>query len=99
MRTAVDTALLATERVRESAAVKQTMLEDGNLLELVRELGAVCVNSLEQGGKLSLFGKHQFPRGMAFSLQFTVARMIPATIAGPGRRSMLEPRPRFVRIP
>jgi len=45
MRTAVDTAPLVAERVRESAAVKQAMLADSNLLELVRELGAACVNS------------------------------------------------------
>jgi len=66
MRTAVDTAPLVAERVRESAAVKQAMLADSNLLELVRELGAACVNSRwNNAAKLLLFGKRQFPRGMA----------------------------------
>lgn len=72
MRTTVDSGLLVTERVRESAAVKQAMLADSNLLELVRELAEVCVNSLEQGGKLLLFGNG----GSAADAQHLAAELV-----------------------
>jgi hypothetical protein len=52
----------------------------------------VCVNALEKRGKLLLLGKRQFLRGMAFSLQFAIARMIPARIDGAGSPS-LRPGP------
>ena len=67
------------------------MLQDGSLFEL-RSPGAVCVNALEKRGKLLLLGKRQFLRGMAFSLQFAIARMIPARIDGAGSPS-LRPGP------
>jgi len=72
MRTTVDSGLLVTERVRESAVVKQAMLADSNLLELVRELAEVCVNSLEQGGKLLLFGNG----GSAADAQHLAAELV-----------------------
>ena len=72
MRTTVDSGLLVTERVRESAAVKQAMLADSNFLELVRELAEVCVNSLKQGGKLLLFGNG----GSAADAQHLAAELV-----------------------
>ena len=56
MRTAQSTLQLVSDRVRQSIAVKQSILEDEPLLELVREAGRVCVRALECGGKLILFG-------------------------------------------
>lgn len=72
MRTTVDIELLVTERVRESSAVKQAMLADSKLLELVRELAEVCVNSLKQGGKLLLFGNG----GSAADAQHLAAELV-----------------------
>jgi len=72
MRTTVDTGRLVTERIRESAAVKQAMLEDGELLDLVREVAEVCVDSLKRGGKLLLFGNG----GSAADAQHLAAELV-----------------------
>lgn len=72
MKTTMDTALLIVERVRESAAVKQAMLEDGDLLNLIRDLAAVSIKSLERGGKLLLFGNG----GSAADAQHVAAELV-----------------------
>lgn len=48
------------------------MLEDGELLDLVRELAAVCIDSLKQGGKLLLFGNG----GSAADAQHLAAELV-----------------------
>jgi D-sedoheptulose 7-phosphate isomerase len=42
--------------VRESIRVKQAILEDNQIMELVQEAARVCVRALECGGKLILCG-------------------------------------------
>ncbi len=56
MRTTSDTVQLVVVRVRESLAVKQAILENESLLDLVQEVAQACVHSLKQGGKLLFFG-------------------------------------------
>lgn len=72
MRTTVDNELLVADRIRESVAVKQAMLTDNNLLEIVTEVAAVCVRSLEQGGKILLFGNG----GSAADAQHLAAELV-----------------------
>jgi D-sedoheptulose 7-phosphate isomerase len=72
MRTTLDNGLLVTDRIRESAAVFEAMLVDGNLLELVRQLAEVCINSLERGGKLLLIGNG----GSAADAQHLAAELV-----------------------
>jgi D-sedoheptulose 7-phosphate isomerase len=56
MRTATGTLQLVTGRVLDSIAVKQSILKDDHLLDLVQEAARACVEALESGGKLILFG-------------------------------------------
>ncbi len=56
MRVASDTLQQVIERVRESIQVKESILEDGQLLKLVQEVACLCVSALGSGGKLMLFG-------------------------------------------
>jgi D-sedoheptulose 7-phosphate isomerase len=72
MRTTVDTGRLVMERIRESAAVKQAMLEDGELLDVVRGLADVCIACLKRGGKLLLFGNG----GSAADAQHLAAELV-----------------------
>jgi D-sedoheptulose 7-phosphate isomerase len=72
MRTTVDTGRLVTERIRESAAVKQAMSEDSALVDVVRELAKACIDSLKRGGKLLLFGNG----GSAADAQHLAAELV-----------------------
>lgn len=56
MRTAQTSLQLVTERVRQSIEVKEAILEDDQLMELVQESARACLTALEHGGKLILFG-------------------------------------------
>jgi D-sedoheptulose 7-phosphate isomerase len=56
MKTTLGIAQLVKRRVRESIAVKEAILENESLLDLVQEVAGVCVRSLKQGGKLLFFG-------------------------------------------
>ena len=56
MRTASDTSRLVVNRIQESIKVKQAILEDHGLMELVQESGRACVHALKTGGKLIFFG-------------------------------------------
>jgi D-sedoheptulose 7-phosphate isomerase len=56
MRVAPDSLQLVSERVLESIEVKRAILADGRLMNLVHQAAAVCVQALERGGKLILFG-------------------------------------------
>ena len=56
MRTTSDTLQLIAERVRQSMEVKQAILADAHLMELIQETANTCVHALERGGKLIFFG-------------------------------------------
>jgi len=56
MRTAPGILRLVTERVRQSIEVKQAVLADDHLIELVNEAAWACIRALEVGGKLIFFG-------------------------------------------
>jgi len=72
MRTASDTLQLVAERVRESIEVKKAILATDELIELVHETARVCVRSLEQGGKIILFGNG----GSAADAQHIAAELV-----------------------
>ena len=64
--------LLVTARIRESIIVKQAILEDESLLNLIQELALACVHSLKQGGKLFFFGNG----GSAADAQHLAAELV-----------------------
>jgi D-sedoheptulose 7-phosphate isomerase len=56
MRPAAGILQLVTERVRQSIEVKQAILADDHLIELVNQTACACIRALEAGGKLIFFG-------------------------------------------
>lgn len=72
MRTASDTLQLIADRVRESIEVKKAVLEDEELLELVEAAARACIQSLEYGGKVILFGNG----GSAADAQHIAAELV-----------------------
>lgn len=72
MKTTLDTAQLVAKRVRESVAVKEAILENEDLLDLVQEVGEVCVHSLKEGGKLLFLGNG----GSAADAQHLAAELV-----------------------
>ena len=72
MRTTPCALQRVTDRVRESIKVKQAILEDDHLMELVQEVATVCIRALECGGKLILFGNG----GSAADAQHLAAELI-----------------------
>jgi D-sedoheptulose 7-phosphate isomerase len=72
MRTASDTLQLVAERLRESIEVKQAILANDELIELVHETAHACIRSLEWGGKVILFGNG----GSAADAQHIAAELV-----------------------
>jgi D-sedoheptulose 7-phosphate isomerase len=72
MRTASDTLKLVTKRLRESIEVKEAILADGGLLELIHEVAVACIRALECGGKIILFGNG----GSAADAQHITAELV-----------------------
>lgn len=56
MKTASAISQLVIDRLRESIQVKEAILEDEHLMDSVAEVGRICTESLERGGKIILFG-------------------------------------------
>lgn len=56
MKTAVDTSRRIAECLRESIKVKQLMLADNSMLELLGAVALEGIKTLESGGKIILFG-------------------------------------------
>lgn len=56
MKTASAISQLVIDRLRESIQVKEAILEDERLMDSVAEVGRICTESLERGGKIILFG-------------------------------------------
>jgi len=56
MKTASAISQLVIDRLRESIQVKEAILEDERLMDSVADVGRICIESLERGGKIILFG-------------------------------------------
>jgi D-sedoheptulose 7-phosphate isomerase len=72
MKTAYDTLQLIADRVRESVEVKNAILEDEVLLDLVQGAAIACIQSIECGGKIILFGNG----GSAADAQHIAAELV-----------------------
>ena len=61
-----------TQRIHESIAVKQTLLEDHALLSQIAQLAEDCLNALRQGGKVIFAGNGgSFADAQHLSAEFT----------------------------
>ena len=56
MRTSPMISQLVVERLRESIQVKEAILDDDCLMNTVAEVARICIECLERGGKIILFG-------------------------------------------
>jgi D-sedoheptulose 7-phosphate isomerase len=72
MRTASDTLQLVADRLRESIEVKRAILANDELLELIHEVALACIQALESGGKVILFGNG----GSAADAQHIAAELV-----------------------
>lgn len=72
MRAVSGTVQLVVDRLRESIEVKQSMLENIDLLDLIDEAAQVCIRSVAGGGKILLFGNG----GSAADAQHIAAELV-----------------------
>jgi D-sedoheptulose 7-phosphate isomerase len=72
MKTTSGAAQLVSDRLRRSIAVKQAILEDQPLLELLEAVAELCIQSLRQGGKIIFFGNG----GSAADAQHLAAELV-----------------------
>jgi D-sedoheptulose 7-phosphate isomerase len=72
MRAASDTLQLVAERVRESIEVKEAILKDERLMKAVQTTAQLCVQALQSGGKLIVFGNG----GSAADAQHLAAELV-----------------------
>jgi D-sedoheptulose 7-phosphate isomerase len=72
MKAASDISQLVAERLRESIEVKQAILKDNCVMEMIQAIAEVCVQTLRSGGKLIFFGNG----GSAADAQHLVAELV-----------------------
>lgn len=72
MKTTSGAAQLVSDRLRQSIAVKQAILEDQHLLQLLEGIAELCIQSLRQGGKIIFFGNG----GSAADAQHLAAELV-----------------------
>src|SRR5579863_5284531 len=72
MKAASDISQLVAERLRESIEVKQAILKDNGVMEMIQAIAQVCVQTLRAGGKLLFFGNG----GSAADAQHLAAELV-----------------------